>query len=490
MNNKLWFLFCAAVLAAAFILSISAPLWGDEGIYSISIKDIMKNGFQPYPTYFGEQMYWKPFLMFNAYAIAIKPLYGMIADRVLFRIPSLLLLIASTAMLVKIFEGDLQKTEIQYAIIIFLVSLPVFAYSIKVITDTLAFAMVISALYATKMYVETQKKGFIAMIAVFVLLAGLSKSFHTLFLPIALSVAYSYFKTRKIDSQLVLVLAIAMVIYFAIPQVFGIEGYNMLFSGDAERTGINISAIHRNLTKYFSRGGVIAILSIFIIFKNVCRKKIDFYQMWGILSLVTLMSIISYLPWYLLYFIPAFGVVISREIKNNPIDKFMLSLIIISSLAYSVYFPYSQYDKYIGDADEILGMVEAYNNSKIMVIARLGETFGNAMYDFPYFAIVTPQNGFHNSTEYYGVKQQTLEKDNMKCLIYNYDNQSCIPEPLHLLNSSERYLPPIARTDKQWDGEFDVIIAEEPYAKVIMEIAPEYKAEYITKNEVYYVLSK
>ncbi len=487
MMQKLWIALCISIIAISFIISTAAPLYGDEGLYSISIKDIIKNGMQLYPTYFGEQMHWKPPLMFNLYALLIKPFYKAMPDEILLRMPSLIIMLISTCITYKLLEDDLPRNTIQYAILLYLVSLPVLGFSIRVLTDTLAFMFTVAAIYATKLHSIKPSLITAVGIGVFALLAGFSKSLIILLLCAALCITYYYFKARKLNAEIILALLAAIAIHTIIPYLFNMD-YTILNVGDATR--IDLSKMHRNFPYYLFGGGIPAIVSLIFCGRNILRGKIDFYSVWAGASLITLISSFSYLPWYLIYFTPAFGAVISRETENNIMDKAVIGLIIIATFATSLYLTYNVYVSYYLNEAEIIDISQSYKNDKIMVITKFGEAIASNMHDFPYFVMITPQNGFQGNPINYIVKEETLKEDNIKCLLYDYENDSCAPPPVRLLNSTERYFPPIGRTDKYWNGGFDVIFAEEPYAKAILKIAPEYNVEHITKNGRYYVLKK
>ncbi len=492
MNAKLvWPIAYSIIIIAAFIFSIG-PLNGDEGLYAIAVKDVQKYGIMPYATYFGEPMLWKPPFAFLMYAILSFPFMSMdLPEEIALRVPSLMFTLASTLLFYLLIKDDLTGTRKYIAVLLFLASPPIFGYGFRLLTDVPAFFFTMLALYSTKMYSKEERIEYLALNALAIIFTGLSKTIVLSVFSFLLSILY-YSHTKNPSMKRYINLAMVGIIGILI-----IGAYRMSapYSGymDIVRTlSLHQYSLSNNISFFAIWISPLGILALGItVVDALTKRKLDIYHLWALSSIGLVVSLFGLLPWYFMYFMPAIVVIVARKIEINILDEaiffsvFLLTLIntILSALWFS---------PNIDDVDEISHYIAQMKgtSSNVMIITRLGEQIANSAYWLENKVIITPQISMRNKTGWFGVKEETLAKENMYRLIHDYNNESLVPKLTYLFTDKERYFPPVGRTNKTWEGGFDIIIAQKDYVPVIMKVAPEYKEAYKTQNGEFYVLEK
>ncbi|MEM4332052.1 MAG: glycosyltransferase family 39 protein [Candidatus Micrarchaeia archaeon] len=499
-----WPALYSVIFLVSFVISASQPLVGDEEQYAIAIKDVQRYGIQPYATYFGEPMFWKPPLSFAIYGIITAPIMGVLPETVALRIPSLLFVVLGAVAYYLLVKDDLGEEKTKYALLILLISLPVFGFGSRILTDIPAFAFTIIMLYALKRYAAKWNAGFLGLYAISLVIIGLTKSAAISVLAFLLSVVYLWTSGIKEHSKMLIAVLVGAItagfIFFGYPlllQGYGEDAYNSgLFDLIRIVTPFLDVIIYRNLPIYVFLMLPLGVVAVFFAIKNAIKSRsILFYEIWALSSLAAVISAWGFLPWYLLFFAPAFAYVVARNIEDNIIDKATIIFLVLISLALHwgvslAFFGVRQ------DSKEIMDYIKYIGDEKVMLITQLSDGTVNAVYDLPYKVIVTPEIGMGRldaktrNITFWGVKENTTVPNNMRGLIYDYDNESLLPKFIDKLNKKDLYVPPVARTRKYWDGGFDVIIARKDYADSIKKVAPEYKVVYTTSNNVYYVFKK
>jgi len=182
------------------------------------------------------------------------------------------------------------------------------------------------------------------------------------------------------------------------------------------------------------------------------------------------------LPWYLFPILPLF-VLFIVDMKKEIIIFLIFNLFLITIL--NTLLAYGNYN-YVEMMDE--------DFSKTIYIGRLGDMVANMMYDYD-SVVVTPQNSFKKNFEFdklnnwYGWPEK-MTRENLLGLIYDYENPDLWPKYVEELTPEEKYLTPIARTHKNWDGDFEKIIIEKQYyVRIEKEILEEYELVKIIDEE-------
>ncbi len=494
---------CAFLIISGFFLTTGLILAGDEGLYSIAIKDMHKMGLMPYPTYFGEPMFWKPPLMFWVYSVIAGPFLDIsIPQEIALRIPSLILVVLSSYLLFKISKDELGERKAYIAVILFLVSAPVFSFGYRVLTDTLVLFLVLLGIYQVKEYLTGKRAINLIILAMCIFGMGLAKSHMISILFSIISLSYYFIKGKQVevDPKIIATYVLPLIALFMYPMLTPYSAYYyQFFYGDSTRLAFNIPRIFLYLAymfRYIAITGVLAlIVSAIDIFKT---RKVSPYDVWAWSSFVFLASAISFLPWYFIFFVPAYSIILARKLENNAIDHFVLAIVIIASLYIAIESLHRVSLISFDDEEELQKYTESLSDKdkKVLFISRLSECIINSVYDLNYRVVVTPENSFLNTNktynnkddiEFLGVKKVAILQDNMDKLIHDYDDETLIPKFIDLFNAKERYIPPIGRTRKYWEGGFEVIIAEKDYGEVIKIVAPEYYLTHITKNGEFYV---
>ncbi|HNQ20590.1 MAG TPA: glycosyltransferase family 39 protein [Bacteroidales bacterium] len=459
------------LLLLPYILLIQEPLFGDEGLYSIAIKDNIELGLQPTATYFGEVMYWKPSLMFNVYAIIASPFYKIVPEEILFRTISLLFVAVSLFVLFKFFKNEFNEEKAYLGLIIILISPAFFGFSIRVLTDTIVFLFFTIVLYASQKFEKYNKLFFLfSLVGI-----GLSKSIVLSILGIGMAMIYYFTKNKKINYEMIILGIISIIIIFGYSELIGI---NKLNSGDLSRIYNNISFDINEILRYLY--SVILYLGItllaFVFYKD---KKNPIYLFILLFIVYLILNRAAGLPWYIFPILPFITLLFLN------IDLIEKKELIIILLIWNIFF----INSIIGGL--ILGNfnyteVAKMDFDKTIYIGRLGEVVANKMYDYN-CVVVTPQNSFRNvdrsKGEWYGSREE-MTKENILGLIYDYENPKWYPKYLGNMTLEDRYIPPITRTYKNWEGPFEQIIIEEQYyIKVKDEILKDYNLEKIIDEE-------
>jgi 4-amino-4-deoxy-L-arabinose transferase-like glycosyltransferase len=439
------------LLLCSYFLSIQQPLFGDEGLYSIAIKDNIELGLQPTATYFGEVMYWKPSLMFNIYAIIASPFYKIIPEEILFRTISLLFVIASLFVLFYYFKNEFNNEKKAYlGLIIILITPAFFGYSIRVLTDTLVFLFFAIVLYTSQKFEKYNKLFFLLSLVGI----GLSKSIALSIMGIIMSLIYYYYKNKKINYEMILISIISIVIIFGYSEIIGI---NKLNTGDLSRFN-NIGISITNILRYTY--GTILFYGITLFAILFCKNKKNPIYIFVVLFIIYLIINKSIgLPWYIFPILP-FITLLFLDVDLEKRKELIVILLIWNFIIISTIIGGLDLGNYnLSEAAKI-------DFNKSIYIGRLGEVVANKMYDYN-GVMVTPQNSFQNidnimEGRWYGSREE-MTKENLLGLIYDYENSSWYPPYFENLEVEDKYIPPIARTHKNWDGLFEQIIIEEQY---------------------------
>ena len=454
-----------SLVLLSYLISLQFPLSSDEALYTISIKDNIKIGLQPTATYFGESMYWKPSFMFNIYAILGAPFYGFIEEGLLFKTISLFFLLLSLFILFQFFKYEFNNEEKAYwGIILLLITPAFFIFSIKILTDTLMFLFVCGALFLTQRINENKWNKILLMLCF--IGVGLTKSMIFVLLIIVICLVYLYTKTKKIPKKIIIMGIFAIILLtLHTHYLLGIESLN---SGDFGRLiKIKWENVNINISKIFTYMGVLT-LAIF-------TPKKDFILLFlmALFFFIYLLFYNSLLPWYLYITFPLlilFFIDVKKRIVISLIPFNLLLIIVLLQISH-----YGNFSFYPIILDE------QFNET--IYIGRLGDVIANKIYDYN-GVMVTPQNSFTSERGWYGWPEK-MTKENLLGLIYDYENPNLWPKYVEDLTPEEKYLPPIARTYKNFDGQFNQIIIEEQYfLKIEEEILEDY---YIYKiiDEIY-----
>lgn len=482
-------LILAAYLLVQVLGVISQPLHGDEGIYSIAIKEFQKNGIGAFPTFYGEYMTWKPPLMFAVYAVMTAPLLPYLPEEIAFRIPSLLLTTASAVLLYLIGTQLLDEKRALLAVAIFLASFPVLGYGGRVITEPLTFLFTLIAISGAIGYVKnTQIYVPLLLIAVGVSGATMSKSISSGILAAVLANALVYFEKKPLTSTLLAsgaalaVAAMTLHSYLLVTDIYRVSFIPNL--------GNMLTFANLNLRLVLLYVGPLSISFWLLVAYVINEKRFTFIDFWAASILLLLfVKIIATLPWYTIYFLPGIAFVIARQAKSK-IDMFAIIMVTLLVLGWSlIQIPTSQEG---GDMAEISGYITTLGENRTLIISRLGEVIANKAYVLKNAALVFPENGViawgkDNEMHYMGIRDKVATEDNLRGLIYDYGNPAHLPKFIDMMNDSERYYAPIGRTRANFTGPFEIIVAEDAYASIIEKVAPEYEKIYTTENEVYSV---
>jgi len=451
------------LLLTSYYISIQFPLFGDEALYSIAIKDNIELGLQPTATYFGQTMYWKPALMFNVYAIIASPLYGIIPEEILFRTVSLLFVVLSLFVLFKFFKEEFKDEKKAYlGLIVILITPCFFVFSIKVLTDTLMFFFICAALLMTQSIDNKWNKLFLLISLIGI---GLTKSIaFTLFTIILISIYYLH-KNKKINWNIIYIGIISIVIILGYSIIFNLEKLN---SADLMRLNFlkyskTIEIFTLNISRIFAFLGII--IFGLLIFK---KEKMILFAFTIVFLIYLIINGHYVLPWYLFPVLPLLTIFFV-EIKKPEIIvmlilyNLLITLILLSSLNYANY----NFNSIIKE-----------NLNETIYIGRLGELVANEVYEHN-GVIVTPTNSFKfdlnneitgdRLNNWYGYPEK-MTKENILGLIYDYENIKWWPPYTENLTIDEKYIPPISRTHKTFEGPFKQIIIEEQYYLLIENV--------------------
>jgi 4-amino-4-deoxy-L-arabinose transferase-like glycosyltransferase len=454
-----------SLVLLSYLISLQFPLSSDEALYTISIKDNIKIGLQPTATYFGESMYWKPSFMFNIYAILGAPFYGFIEEGLLFKTISLFFLLLSLFILFQFFKYEFNNEEKAYwGIILLLITPAFFIFSIKILTDTLMFLFVCGALFLTQRINENKWNKILLMLCF--IGVGLTKSMIFVLLMITICLIYYYSKNKKISKEIIIIGFFAIILLILHTYILGIESLN---SGDFGRLNkIEWNNININIIKILTYMGLLPLA----LFKP--KKELISLYLIIIFCIIYLLFYDSLLPWYLYIIFPIF-ILFIIDVKK----ELIISLIPLNILLIIVLLMLSHYGNFCFYP---IILDEQFNET--IYIGRLGEVIANKIYNYN-GVMVTPVNSFTNEGgEWYGWPEK-MTKENLLGLIYDYENPNLWPKYVEELTSEEKYLPPIAKTYKNFDGQFNQIIIEEQYfLKIEEEILDDY---YIYKiiDEIY-----
>jgi hypothetical protein len=190
------------------------------------------------------------------------------------------------------------------------------------------------------------------------------------------------------------------------------------------------------------------------------------------------------MPWYLIFFFPGITGFFASQIDVKSKIDIIIIFAMLAACAYSLWECNALHSDSLPDSDEINEFISNNGEKSGIIITRLGESIANTAYDTEAFEMASTENGFYDydNNRWQGVKDKVVIEDNLKGLIYDYNNVTFYPKPLNLLNYSERYDPPIARTLKEGNEPFDLIIAQEEYAETIKTFAVDYTEVYVTKS--------
>ena len=455
------------LLLLSFYLSIQSPLFGDEAIYSIAIKDNIELGLQTTATYYGETMNWKPSLMFNVYAIIASPFYKLIPEEILFRAISLLFVVASLFILFYFFKNEFNNDKKAYwGIILILITPCFFVYSTKIFTDILMFLFVCGALYLTQKINENKWNKILLMLCF--VGVGLTKSMIFVLLIIVMCLLYYFTKNKKINYEIIGIGIITIIFLMLHTQLLGIQSLNQL---DINRlTKISLDNLGNSLMK------IVAYMGLMIIALIKPKKELLPLYLFLLCCIIYLILYQILLPWYLFPILPLF-VLFIVDLKKEIIIFLIFNLFLITIL--NTLLAYGNYN-YLEIMDE--------DFSKTIYIGRLGDMVANMMYDYD-SVVVTPQNSFKKNFEFdklnnwYGWPEK-MTRENLLGLIYDYENPDLWPKYVEELTPEEKYLTPIARTHKNWEGDFEKIIIEKQYYIIIeKEILEEYELVKIIDEE-------
>lgn len=463
--NK-YILIIGFLLIVSFYFSINDKLCGDEGLYSIAIKDNIELGLQSTATYYGESMYWKPSLMFNIYGILASPFYNIISEEILFRTISFLFVILSLFILFKFFEKEFKSDEKAYlGIILLLITPAFFGFSIRVLTDTLVFLFFALTLYCSQRFQGIYKILFVISI----IGIGLTKSIVLSLFGIIISIVYYLHKNNKINYEMLLYGFVSLLLIFTYSNLLQIEKLN---EGDLQRTyffnlePIVIFANIFNLLRFFG----IIIIPIFFFRKNII------YLFTLLFMFYLLFNNATSLPWYIFPILPFFCILF----LNLDIEKMKEILVIV--LIWNVVIMLISLGL-LNHGNNNMNIVSELDLNETIYIGRLGEVVANKMYDSN-GVMVTPQNSFRVSKYSWGGSPEKMTKENLLGLIYDYENPELWPVYVEELSVEEKYIPPIARTHKKFDGSFKQIIIEEKYfLKIEEEILEDYEIVRIIDEE-------
>jgi hypothetical protein len=454
-----------SLLLISYLISLQFPLLSDEAIYLIAIKDNINLGLQTTATYFGETMYWKPSFMFNVYAIMSMPFYEWIPEEILFRTISLLFVILSLYLLFEFFKGEFNSEEKAYWGIILLLIVPgFFVFSIKIFTDILMFLFVCGALFLTQKINQNQWNKLLLILCF--IGVGLTKSMIFVLLIITICLLYFYSKTKKIPKEIIILGGIAVICLMFYTYSLNIESLN---KGDFGRlTKIDLNNLVNNVSKILVYIGVLCLA----LFRP--RKEFILLYLFIIVCFLYLSTYSGLLPWYLYVLLPVFILFIidiRKEIVVAFIPFNIFLIIILLQIAHN--------------GNHNLNEIIDRDFTETIYIGRLGDVLANKMYDYN-GVMVTPQNSFSDKEGkiWYGWPEK-MTKEMLLGLIYDYENPDLWPKYVEELTPQEKYITPIARTHKTFEGSFKQIIIEEQYfLRIEKEILNDYELiEVIDKEE-------
>jgi len=508
MERRFWILLSIWVLIVSFLFSLTWPLGGDEELYALAIKDVQKYGVMPYATYFGSPMFWKPPLMFAVYGILTAPFTEIIPDYILFRMPSFIFTCLSALLFYLLIKGDVKEEKRGFALFIFVITMPIFGFGSRILTDIMAFFFVILMLYCTKMLMDSDGKSNALAIVIGISLIGmgLSKSPVIAFFGFLLALGYFSLREKK-NAEAFVRICVAGVVALAILWIFPIltipsnAGYAYFsYVADTSRVVIpqlvKYTSITYILNSILQATPLLLIAGIIALYTLLKTRKPEFYNVWCVSSLM-LVVFAFVLPWYFIFFVPAIAIVIARTEWDSNIKKALLAIIIFITITISI--AYSNMLNVSEDSVEISKFIEKLGENKTLLITVASS--GGSTYTvskLPYFCIVTPRTTMHiynESTEqfeYVGINDKIFNnRENIRGIVFDYNNESYVPKFLYQQNDTFwLYIPPVARTVKNFEGDFDIIIAYSEYYDAAKEALPEYEEIYRTKNGEYGVLRK
>jgi hypothetical protein len=454
-----------AILFISYYIAIELPIFGDEGLYSIAIKDNIELGLQPTATYFGETMYWKPALMFNVYAILASPFYKLIPEEILFRSISFLFVILSSYVLFEFFKKEFNDKKKAYlGLIIILITPCFFVFSMKILTDTLTFLFICIALLSTQNIEKKYNKLFLLISLIGI---GLTKSIVlTIFTTILCSVYY-FHKNNNNNLKIIGIGFLAIFIIMSYSYIFNLEKLN---TTDISRVNFlkyskSIDMLVMNILKMTSYLGIMLL--------GLIKPEKSLIYFFTIIFLIYLIINGHYLlPWYLFPIMPIIPLFWIKSQKKEMIIIFLFFNLLFTLMLFASLLPGNiPFNKII--KEEL---------NKTIYIGRLGEPVANKIYDSN-GVMVTPENSFRfdlkiNDEEWkkgwYGI-QDKMTKENLLGLIYDYENPIWLPNYLEDLEIQDKYYPPITRTKKKFDGPFEQIIIEDKYFfKIEEEVMKDY----------------
>jgi hypothetical protein len=361
-------------------------------------------------------------------------------------------------------------------------------------------------LYCVKQFLENGKNyAWILGACISIVGVGLSKSFTISFFAFLLALGYFTLserkKTPRIFMGIVLGGIVALIVIGAYPLI-ALQSFagNAYFSylADTTRTIVPydiVTTIALNSSSFFLYITPIGMAAVLIgIYSLLKGRKPEFYALWGIGSLIML-GCWGVLAWYFIFFVPAFAVLVARFEWDTNTKRAVLAAILLITLALDVYIPMRYYE-ITKDKMQINEYIRGLGENKTLIIIQQGWGEADAAYGLKYACIVTPEismvtyNRTTKKMTNIGQLENFSKRDNIRGIVYNYNNRNLYPQFVEQLDITFSYIPPVARTHKNFEGDFDIIIVKSYYYAAVREALPEYEEINRTENSEYYVLGK
>ena len=463
-RNEIALFIGAFLLYLAIVLIFQYWFVGDEGYYSVSIYEALKNGPNLYITFLGVPVFWKPFLMVDVYALIAGPLSGMPAQ-IAYRIPSVLFSAINVVLVYALAKEFVDEKKALLTSIVYALNPIILIFGTKIFMETLAMTFIFAGMYAT--IALCKGKRWTLGVALAIIGAAFSKSTTIGLMGLLLYAAYAFFANRKKLGSVAVAGAVAALVVFLVPFLTHFpEAFFRLYWEDFFTRRINTNIYGENI--FTTMASLLYLLPIILVSAQGIKVK-EWKNMFLLLWIIPLIPILILTPynWYAYYFVFPLVLIALKGISDNVLDKVMIFILVLVG-AYIGYL-----NIYQAAEEPEMKTIEfiAHNISKESCILFAGAI--NPM-SYSYLEI----NGYkfnvaitnvilaNGTTRIYdaNISQEQLNK-----LVNDYENANFIEgitKKKYLFAEWNRFTPEIAlKTENYNCTKFDYVIVTDYYRK-------------------------
>jgi hypothetical protein len=343
-KNEIALFACALVIYLAIIVLFSYWFVGDEGYYSLSIFEAIKNGPQLFITFLGTPIFWKPFLMVDVYSFIAGPLAGMVPAQIAYRIPSAIFSAINVVLAYAIAKEFVGEKKALLVAAVYMLNPVILLFGTKIFMETIAMTFVFAGLYATIALCKEKKDNWALCLGIALAMVGaaFAKSTTIGLMALLLYAMYAFFANRKKLVGIGIAGAVAVIVICLVPFLTQFpEAFFKLYGEDffTKRIGTNIFGT--NIVETLAATlYLIPVLFVSIRGINIKEWKNIFILLW-LLPLLAIM-ILTPFTWYAYYFILPLALLAVKGLSDNIMDVGILGVLVLMG----VYFGYFNIERY------------------------------------------------------------------------------------------------------------------------------------------------